>query len=324
MAVYTHIDEHTLSSFLNRYDIGVPISFKGIAEGVENSNYFLETKTSQHDITKYILTIYEKRANPADLPYFLGIMEHLARKGIASPLPIADQNGNALQILSEKPACIISFLSGVSVDHPNAEQCAALGTILANMHEALQPYNMKRENDLSITGWQKLAEKTLMDADSVYAGLKTIICEELEFLQAHWPRNLPTGTIHADLFPDNVLFTGNEITGIIDFYFACHDLLTYDIAVCINSWCFDRKHQFQHSHAKRLVEMYDNARNLTPSEMDALPVLCRGAALRFLLTRLYDWLNPVEGAVVRPKDPKDYIERLLFHRSIRDSADYLV
>ncbi|UTW54897.1 homoserine kinase [Kordiimonas sp. SCSIO 12610] len=324
MAVYTHIDEQLLSSFLEQYSIGTPVSFKGIAEGVENSNYFLETQNKNNEFNRYILTIYEKRANPEDLPYFLNLMEHLAERSIPSPLPISDVNGEALQTLSGKPACIISFLSGVSVDFPNTEQCAALGANLAQMHEALSDFAEVRPNDLSLYGWHELAEKTLENADSVYTGLSELIEDELKFLTDHWPKNLPSGTIHADLFPDNILFTGNKITGIIDFYFSCHDMFAYDIAVCMNSWCFDADHKFLHTHAKRLVEMYDTTRSLSAQEMDALPILCRGAALRFLLTRLYDWLNPVEGAVVRPKDPKDYIERLLFHRSIRDTADYLV
>jgi homoserine kinase type II len=324
MAVYTHIDEKTLSLFLERYDIGLPTSFKGIAEGVENSNYFLEATNEDQKAARYILTIYEKRANPADLPYFLAIMEHLATQSLPSPLPIQDKEKQALQTLSNKPACIISFLSGVSVDNPNADQCAALGAILAQMHLALEDFNQKRTNDLSLDGWNTLANKIIDQADTVHPGLYKLIIDELEYLKANWPTKLPKGTIHADLFPDNILFTGNQVTGIIDFYFSCYDILAYDLAVCMNAWCFDTHHHFQHAHAKRLVEMYDATRNLTPEEIDMLPILCRGSALRFLLTRLYDWLNPVTDAVVRPKDPKDYITRLLFHRSVKDTADYLV
>jgi homoserine kinase type II len=327
MAVYTHIDEQKLTSFLKRYNIGTPVSFKGIAEGVENSNYFLETQLNDPvsaSLSRYILTIYEKRANPEDLPYFLNIMEHLAKNSLPSPLPILDKTGDALQTLSGKPACIISFLSGVSVDYPSANQCAALGTNLAQMHNALMSFDEKRENDLSLQGWNSLAKKTKNKADTVYPGLSNLIVNELEYLNGNWPKDLPQGTIHADLFPDNILFTGDKITGMIDFYFSCHDILAYDIAVCLNAWCFDEKHQFLHTHAKRLIETYDSYRSLTPQEINALPILSRGAALRFLLTRLYDWLNPVDGAVVRPKDPKDYIERLKFHQTVSDTAEYFV
>lgn len=319
MAVYTHVDERTLSRFLAGYDVGEATTFKGIAEGVENSNYFLETS-----LGRYILTVYEKRANPEDLPYFLDMMDHLADAGLPSPRPICDTQGHALQTLSGKPACMISFLTGVSVDETDTEHCAALGTTLAGMHNALAGFNQTRENDLSLSGWQQLAQQTRNGADSVLAGLGRIIDDEIAFLSANWPLGLPTGPIHADLFPDNILFTGHEITGVIDFYFACTDIIAYDLAVCINAWCFDADHRFAPAKAKRLVEMYDIARPLSAPEIAALPILCRGAALRFLLTRLYDWLNPVEGAVVRPKDPLDYLTRLKFHQHVKDMASYVV
>ncbi|TNE61846.1 MAG: homoserine kinase [Alphaproteobacteria bacterium] len=319
MAVYTHVDDTTLNAFLDRYDVGTAISFKGIAEGVENSNYLLETTGG-----RFILTLYEKRANPADLPYFLNLMDVLAEGGMPAPLPIHDRKGEALQELAGRPACLISFLSGVSVDHPSADQCASLGAVLADMHRIGEAFGERRANDLSLEGWKKLAAATEARADEVEAGLAAVIRDEIAFLEARWPKGLPTGTIHADLFPDNILFTGNRITGVIDFYFACTDMLAYDIAVCINSWCFDSSHTFVPAKAKRLTEMYDAAKSLSAAEIEALPILCRGAALRFLLTRLYDWLNPVPGAVVRAKDPREYLKKLAFHRSVRDAADYVV
>jgi len=319
MAVYTQVDDLTLTNFLNQYDVGTATSFKGIAEGVENSNYLLETTKDQ-----FILTLYEKRANPDDLPYFLDMMEHLAGAGLPSPLPIRDKAGKSLQILAGRPACLISFLRGVSVNHISDTHCAELGSTLASMHNALADYAVSRPNDLSISGWQKLVDETETSADSVQHGLQKIITEEMAFLKENWPENLPKGTIHADLFPDNVLFTDTKITGLIDFYFGCTDMLAYDIAVCINAWCFDENHNFIPSQAKRLTEMYDTVRGLTPAEIDALPVLCRGAAFRFLLTRLYDWVNPVEGAVVRPKDPIDYLKRLEFHQNVIDTACYVI
>ncbi len=319
MAVYTQVDDQTLSNFLKQYNVGEATSFKGIAEGVENSNYLLTTTKGQ-----YVLTLYEKRANPEDLPYFLNMMEHIAASGITAPLPIRDRASNALQTLAGKPACLISFLTGVSVDNLTDPHCAELGATLAKMHTSLANFAETRPNDLSVSGWEKLVAETVDKADTVAAGLSDLIREELSFLQENWPTNLVEGTIHADLFPDNVLFTNHDITGIIDFYFGCTDALAYDLAICVNAWCFDENHDFVPTRAKRMIEMYDAHRSLTPQELEAFPILCRGAAFRFLLTRLYDWLNPVEGAVVRPKDPLDYKKRLMFHRTAKDAASYVV
>ncbi len=319
MAVYTHVDDKTLSVFLAGYNLGQATSFKGIAEGVENSNYFLETEKA-----RLVLTLYEKRANPDDLPYFLDLMEHLAKAGVPSPLPVRDQSGKALQTLCGKPACIISFLNGVSVDDADESHCAAVGSMLAQMHHATSDFTAARHNDLSIEGWRTLADKTVAHADTVQDGLAEIIASEMDFLEQNWPKSLPKGTIHADLFPDNILFTNHTITGVIDFYFGCTDFLAYDLAVCINAWCFDQQMHFVPGRAKRLIEMYDVARTMSGAEVAALPILCRGAAMRFLLTRLYDWLNPVEGAVVRPKNPLDYLARLKFHQKVKDTAAYVV
>lgn len=319
MAVYTQVDDQTLSEFLSKYDVGQAISFKGIAEGVENSNYLLETTRD-----RFILTLYEKRANPDDLPYFLDMMEHLADKGVNAPLPIRDKSGASLQILAGRPACMISFLTGVSINHISESHCAELGETLAKMHLALESYEPERKNDLSLDGWKKLAGETQNRADEVMPGLSALISHELAFLSENWPTDLPKGNIHADLFPDNVLFTGETITGLIDFYFGCTDFLAYDIAICINAWCFDANHRFEANKAKRLVEMYDAYKSLSQQELNALPILCRGAAMRFLLTRLYDWLNPVADAVVRPKNPAEYVEKLKFHQDVKDAAAYVV
>jgi len=319
MAVYTQVDKAALTDLLSRYDVGEAVSLKGITEGIENTNYLLETSRS-----KYILTLYEKRTNPEDLPYFLGIMDHLARSGIPAPLPICDRSDNALQKVAGRPACMISFLQGRSLSRPEEMHCAALGELLGRMHMALNHFRPKRANTVSLEGWQKLYAATQDRADNVIPGLRSILQEELAYLTDNWPTNLPTGTIHADLFTDNVLFTGDKITGVIDFYFACTDMLVYDLAVCLNDWCFNEQHEFEANKVKRLIEMYDINRQLTPAEQDALPIICRGAAMRFLLTRLYDWLNPVEGAVVQRKDPADYLERLKFHQQVRDAASYVV
>ena len=319
MAVYTHIDAEMLAEFLKGYDIGSPLVFKGIAEGVSNSNYFLQT-----DVARYILTLYEMRANTQDLPYFLDVMHHLAGDGLPCPLPVEDKKGIALQKLAGKGACIISFLDGVSVSHPTPDQCASVGKVLAEMHMSAESFASTRANDLSLSGWKDMADSVRDKADTITNGLAKLIDDEISYLQAHWPQDLPSGLIHADLFPDNVLFTGDKLTGIIDFYFACTDMYAYDIAICINAWCFDDEHAFQTSHAKRLTEMYDMFRSLTPAEVKALPILCRGAALRFLLTRTYDWLNPVSDALVSAKDPLEYVKRLKFHQQVKDAADYVI
>jgi homoserine kinase type II len=319
MAVYTHIDAELLAKFLSGYDIGAPLVFKGIAEGISNSNYFLQT-----DVDRYILTLYEMRANTKDLPYFLDVMHHLADAGLPCPLPVDDKKGVSLQKLADRDACIISFLDGVSVSHPTAEQCASVGKVLADMHVAAGSFTQSRDNELSVQGWKDLASSVRDQADTITPGLAKLIDDEIAYLEDHWPTDLPSGLVHADLFPDNVLFTGDKLTGIIDFYFACSDMFAYDIAVCINAWCFDEDHQFLTSHAKRLTEMYDIVRPLTAAEVEALPILCRGAAMRFLITRVYDWLNPVSDAIVRAKDPLDYVKRLAFHQHVKDAADYVI
>ena len=319
MAVYTRVDSEALTHFLTRYKVGEAVSLRGIADGIENSNYILETTKA-----KFILTLYEKRTKREDLPYFLSIMDHLAQAGIPAPLPICDKNGAALQTLAERPACMINFLGGASVLEIEESHCASLGSMLSNIHQSLQGFKPQRKNEASLDCWIELAAATKDQADTVMPGLQAIIQHELEFLQKNWPNHLPVGTIHADLFPDNILFTGSNITGVIDFYFSCTDMLAYDLAICLNAWCFNADHAFEAAKAKRLIEMYDIGRSLTPAEQDALPVLCRGAAFRFLLTRLYDWLNPVAGATVSLKDPIDYVKRLQFHQQVKDAASYVV
>ena len=318
MAVYTHVDAPALSGFLSGYKVGKPLAFKGIAEGIENSNYFLQTEQG-----RFILTLYERRASAEDLPFFLDLMSHLARHGLPCPLPVKSKNGDYLQILAGKSACLITFLNGVSSDHPSPLHCGEVGDALAHMHIAGEDFNAGRENDLTLDGWRAIAADIGDRADEIETGLSGLIADELAYLEAKWPTDLPTGLIHGDLFPDNVLFTDDTLTGLIDFYFACTDFLAYDIAVMINAWGFDENHDFSSAHTKALIERYDGRRSLEPAEIAALPTLCRGAALRFLLTRSYDFLNQVDGAVVRVKEPKEYIKRLKFHQSVKDAADYV-
>ncbi len=317
MAVYTEIRDRELAEYLDRYDIGELHSLKGIAEGVENSNFLLST-----DVGNYILTLYEKRVDVEDLPFFLGLMEHLSTKGLSCPRPVPLKSGKSLSTLAGRPSAIISYLDGNSVRRPKPNHCQQVGDALAQMHLAGDGFALKRENALTVHGWRPLFEGSGGRADEISGGLLELVNDELSFLEANWPSNLPKGIIHADLFPDNVFFLKDELSGLIDFYFACNDLLAYDIAICVNAWCFEPDHSFNVTKARAFLEGYSAVRPLTPEEYAALPVLCRGAALRFLLTRLYDWLNVPPGALVTPKDPAEYIAKLRFHRSVDAASEY--
>ena len=317
MAVYTEVADGDLEDFLKAYDLGALLAFKGIAEGVENSNYLLRT-----DKGSFILTLYEKRVAEADLPFFLGLMEHLARNGITCPLPVKARDGEALRRLAGRPAVIVTFLEGLWTRRPQPSHCAAVGRALAEMHEAAADFPLKRPNALSVGDWEGLAALSGDRADEVEAGLAAAIAAELQALRASWPDHLPKGVIHADLFPDNVFFLKGRLSGLIDFYFACNDLLAYDLAICLNAWCFEADKSFNLTKGTALIQAYQSVRRLEPAEREALPILARGAALRFLLTRLYDWLTVPQGALVTPKDPLEYVRRLRFHQKVRSAADY--
>ena len=317
MAVYTEVSNDDLERFVAEYDIGQVRSIKGIAEGVENSNYLLQTESGV-----FILTIYEKRVKPEDLPFFLGLMDHLAAAGIPCPTPIHGQDGEALRELSGKPAAVVSFLDGVWPKGRTPAHCADLGEAVARMHVAGADFTIRRENGLRMTAWRPLFESCRAGAEQVMPGLEAAIAEELDHLEQAWPKHLPEGVIHADLFPDNVFFLGGKLSGIIDFYFACNDWFAYEIAICLNAWCFEPDHQFNVTKAKNLLSAYRRVRPFSDTELTALPLLARGAAMRFLLTRLYDWLNRVDGALVRPKDPLEYLTKLKFHQGVTGPGAY--
>jgi len=317
MAVYTEVSDEELAGFLGDYDIGAPVSFKGIAEGVENSNFILRTKRGT-----YILTLYEKRVAKKDLPFFLGLMDHLAKNGIACPTPIHGKDGSALRTLAGRPAAVVSFLSGMWPRSISPHHCGELGRALARMHLAGSDFKMTRRNALSLKSWRPLFEACAGRANEVHPGLTSEIGSELDILESRWPDHLPEGVIHADLFPDNVFFLGEKLSGLIDFYFACNDFFAYDIAVCLNAWCFEKDRSFNITKAKKLLSAYRKVRSFSPEELEALPILARGAAMRFLLTRLYDWLNHPDGAMVRPKDPLEYRDKLRFHQGVAGPAAY--
>lgn len=317
MAVYTEVSNEQLDAFLAGYDIGAVLSVKGIAEGVENSNFLLVTGSGP-----FILTLYEKRVERDDLPFFLGLMDHLAARGISCPTPVHDRSGSALGTLAGRPAAIVTFLQGVWVRRPRTEHCAAVGEALARLHLAAADFGLRRPNALSLAGWKEIAAAAAPRADEVSPGLRAEIEAELGALEARWPAGLPSGVIHADLFPDNVFFLGEKLSGLIDFYFACNDMLAYDLAICLNAWCFETDHSLNVTKARALLNGYAKVRPLSDAEVEALPLLARGSALRFLLTRLYDWLTTPAGALVVKKDPLEYYRKLQFHRKAADASAY--
>jgi len=317
MAVYTEVSDEELEAFVAEYAIGEVVSCKGIAEGVENSNYLLQT-----DQGNFILTLYEKRVNPDDLPFFIGLMEHLAHQGLACPTPLAGRDGETLRTLCGRPAAIISFLQGLWPRKIHASHCAPLGRAMAEMHLAGLSFGKSRPNTLGQPDWRPLFELERNRADEVKPGLTQMLDAELAELEREWPKDLPSGIIHADLFPDNVFFKGETVSGLIDFYFACTDFLAYDIAICLNAWCFEPGGDFNATKARNMLIGYQQVRPLSQAEFDALPMLCRGAAMRFLLTRLYDWLNTPAGAFVKRKDPLEYEKKLRFHAQVSGPGDY--
>jgi homoserine kinase type II len=317
MAVYTDVADDELRAFIALYDIGEVLSCKGIAEGVENSNFLVTTERGN-----FILTLYERRVAPADLPFFIALMEHLAAHGVACPTPVKARDGFALRQLCGRPAAIVTFLAGMWPRRIQPFHCAGVGAALAGLHRAGASFGMSRTNDLSVAGWRRLYEACSSRAREVQSGLAGEVEAELVQIEAEWPRELPIGVIHADLFPDNVFFREREVSGLIDFYFACTDFLAYDLAVCLNAWCFEADGSLNVTKARLLLEGYRRVRPLAAAELAALPLLARGSALRFLLTRLFDWLNQPAGALVRPKDPLEFLRKLRFHRGITDIAGY--
>jgi homoserine kinase type II len=317
MAVYTEVSDDAIARFIASYDLGKLTSCKGVAEGVENTNYAIHTERGP-----YFLTLFEKRVARTDLPFFLGLMEHLAARGISCPLPVRDRQGRMLRELAHKPAALVTFLEGISHSRLNTRHCAAVGEALAGLHVAGLDFPLKRKNALSVVGWRPLFQGFARNADAIGEGLAATIEAELGHLEALWPKGLAGGVIHADLFPDNVLFLDTKVSGLIDFYFACNDMLAYDIAICLNCWCFEAGNAFNVTKGRALLKAYDKVRRIAPEELAALPTLARGAALRFLLTRAYDRLNTPKEALVRPKDPLEYLRKLRFHQGIRSAAEY--
>jgi homoserine kinase type II len=317
MAVYTDVTDEALAAFLTDYGIGTVVAFRGVAEGVENSNYSLRTTGGD-----FFLTLYEKRVDPNDLPWFLGLMEHLAQRGLVCPQPVHGRDGSALRHLCGKHAAITTFLPGVWPRRVRQQHCGPVGTTLAKLHLAGADYPPRRPNGLGPASWTPLLDRCRVRANEVQAGLADELDRTLAAIVPAWPASLPAGHIHADMFPDNVFFLDNRLSGVIDFYFACTDLLAFDVAVCLNAWCFEPDFSFNVTKGRALLAGYQSVRPLSAAEQAALPVLCQGAAIRFLLTRLFDWLNTPAGALVTRKNPLEYLRRLRFHMSATDGGAY--
>jgi homoserine kinase type II len=317
MAVYTDVSDEVLETFLQGYDLGEVLAFKGIAEGVENSNFYLHTSKGM-----FILTLYEKRVREDDLPFFMGLIAHLADKGLPCPRPVADRANRIINPLAGRKAALVTFLEGISHRRPSPLHCGELGRALARLHEAGSNFDQRRPNALGKDSWSGLAQSCLVRADTLSPGFADRIRSAMERLEKNWPQDLPQGIIHGDLFPDNVFFRGNALSGLIDFYFACTDSLSYDLAICLNAWCFEADGSYNLTKGQALLQGYASLRPLSVAEQRALARLCEGAALRFLLTRLIDWLNVPEGAQVRPKDPLEYDRKLAFHSRMYEARDY--
>lgn len=319
MAVYTEVSTQELAQFLNDYDIGHCLSFSAIAEGIENSNYLLQTEKG-----RFILTLFEKRVKTEELPYFMELMEHLFHNGFSCPRPVRGKDGTVLKKLCGKTACLTTFLTGASVQNIQPHHCAELGRAIALMQKASAGFRLYRANDLSVKGWENLIDKIGSRADEVSAGLYDALCREYEDVSSDWPSDLPQSVIHADLFPDNVFFENGTLSGVIDYYFSCNDIAVYELAICLNAWCFDAPVWiFNREKSSALLTAYQALRPMSSAEKEAFPILARGSALRFLLTRTYDWLNPVKDALVTPKNPKEYISKMLFHKTVKSYDDYL-
>jgi homoserine kinase type II len=318
MAVYTILSDDDILKIQHAFNLGEIIAFKGIAEGVSNSNYFIETVDN-----RFILTIYEAMTEVADLPFYLGATEYAAQKGLPTALPIHTITGEITFKIGDKTCALCSFLKGISPKQPNVAQVRSAGAALAKLHIALAEYPLKRINSLGPESWRSLWDKNKAGAESVETGVVDLVENDLAIIEKEWAKDLPSGFIHADLFPDNVLFIGDEVSGLIDFYFGATDFFAYDIAVMLNSWCFlPLGREFDLTKGRALLNGYESVRKLNNDEKSAIPIFSRGAALRFFLTRLDDWLKPEDGALVMKKDPREYSARMAFHRAAKSLFDY--
>jgi len=320
MAVYTKLSENELKEFFSKYNLGKFLDYKEIKEGIENTNYFIKTEKN-----KFILTLYEKRVETKDLPFFISLMKNLFDKKFPSPEPMINKNGNYISEIAGKKAAVVSFLEGRAKNILNPDDCYEVGIHSAELHLITKNLTGKRENKLSINSWRQIYNKVKKDCSKIHPDLPKIIEKNLDEIEKNWPTNIPSGIIHADLFPDNIFFKNNKLSGIIDYYFSCYDFYAFEIAICLNALCFEGKNEnlsFNVTKAKKFIDGYSSIRKLTEEEKQSLKVLCQGAAIRFLLTRVFDYLNLIEGAIVKIKDPIEYLKRLEFHDNVKNYQDY--
>jgi len=320
MAVYTKLSESNLKEFFLNYNLGKLLNYKEIKEGIENTNYFIQMESG-----KFILTLYEKRVEEKDLPFFIGLMKNLFDKNFPSPNPIINKNGSYITEIKNKKAAVISFLIGKTKKKFNPNECYQVGLYTARLHFITKNLSGKRENKLSVNSWREIYNKVKNDCSKIHKNLPKIIEKNLAEIEDNWPKNIPSGIIHADLFPDNIFFNNNKLSGIIDYYFSCHDFYAFEIAICLNALCFEGQNQnlsFNVTKAKNFINGYSSVRKLTDQEKKSLKVLCQGAAIRFLLTRVFDYLNLIDGALVKIKDPIEYLKRLEFHDNVKNYEDY--
>ena len=320
MAVYTKLSKNQLIDFFSKYDLGKLLNYKGIEEGIENTNYFIQTEKGQ-----FILTLYEKRVEDKDLPFFISLMRNLYDNKFPSPEPLINKNGNYISQVNEKKAAVVSFLEGSAKRILNPNHCYEIGVYTGKLHLITKKLKGKRENKLSINSWRAIYNKVKKDCSKIHPNLTEVIEKNLDLIERKWPTKIPKGIIHADLFPDNIFFKDNKLSGIIDYYFSCNDFYAFEIAVCLNALCFEGKNEnlsFNVTKAKKFIDGYSCIRKLTEEEKNSLKVLCQGAAIRFLLTRVFDYLNLTEGAIVKIKDPIEYLKRLEFHEGVKNYNDY--
>ena len=320
MAVYTKLSEGELKKFFSKYSLGEILNYSEIKEGIENTNYFIQTEKG-----KFILTLYEKRVEEKDLPFFISLMKNLFDKKFPSPQPIINKNGNYISEILNKKAAVVSFLNGKAKKNLEPNDCYQVGVYTAKLHLITKNLTGKRENKLSIKSWREIYNKVKIDCSKIHNNLSETIESNLDKIEKNWPKNIPAGIIHADLFPDNIFFNKKNLSGIIDFYFSCYDFYAFEIAICLNALSFEGKNEnlsFNVTKAKRFIDGYSSLRKLDENEKKSLKILCQGAAIRFLLTRVFDYLNLTEGALVKIKDPVEYLKRLEFHDNVNSYEDY--
>ena len=322
MAVYTKLEKEEINNILLDYKIGELKNFEGIKEGIENTNYFIETEKG-----KFILTIYERRVSDTDLPFFSNLMVELSKNGFICPKPLSNKNNKYISEIKNKKFMIVSFLDGKSKNNLTPLECKIVGGQIARLHQITKNFKFIRKNDLSVRSWRGIFSQVKDKCNRIHPELPKLIEANLISIEKEWPKNLPSGIIHADLFSDNIFFKNNKFSGFIDFYFSCNDFYAFEIAICFNALCFDGVKQnlsFNVTKAKKLMEGYNEVRKISKEEKIAIKVLSQGAALRFLLTRVFDYLNTVDDAVVKIKDPEEYLKRLEFHKNAKSFEDYLI